>query len=220
MASRNSASFPAAAVTSISSSRAANRASTAKTPAPTACSSTARAGSCAANRSLRRVTRIDLDGTLTVLTDNFDGKKYNQPNDLTIDSKGRIYFSDPRYGSRDDMQINERRRRNHRGRLPHRHRRQGRPRHRPRSRPSQRRARVRGRQNLFVADNNNNTTGVVRAALALRPERRHVDRNSKKKLYDWGKGRGPDGVKQDQKGRLYVAGGLNKPNPPPSRRRT
>jgi gluconolactonase len=32
-------------------------------------------------------------------------------------------------------------------------------------------------------------------------------------LYDWGKGRGPDGLKQDQKGRLYVAGGLNKPNP-------
>jgi len=27
-------------------------------------------------------------------------------------------------------------------------------------------------------------------------------------------GRGPDGVKQDAKGRLYVAGGLNKPNPP------
>ena len=37
---------------------------------------------------------------------------------------------------------------------------------------------------------------------------------SKKLLYDWGEGRGPDGVKQDQKGRLYVAAGLNKPNPP------
>ena len=52
----------------------------------------------------RVVSRIDRDGKLTVLTDNFDGKKYNQPNDLTIDSKGRIYFSDPRYGPRDDMQ--------------------------------------------------------------------------------------------------------------------
>ena len=37
--------------------------------------------------------------SVTVLTDKFDGKKYNQPNDLTIDSKGRIYFSDPRYGA-------------------------------------------------------------------------------------------------------------------------
>jgi gluconolactonase len=41
-----------------------------------------------------------------------------------------------------------------------------------------------------------------------------VNRGSKKVLYDWGTGRGPDGVKQDQKGRLYVAAGLNKPNPP------
>ena len=29
-----------------------------------------------------------------------------------------------------------------------------------------------------------------------------------------GTGRGPDGLKQDRAGRLYVAGGLNKPNPP------
>src|SRR5438445_206439 len=43
----------------------------------------------------RRVTRTDRSGKLTVLTDRFEGKRYNQPNDLTIDSKGRIYFSDP-----------------------------------------------------------------------------------------------------------------------------
>ena len=41
-----------------------------------------------------------------------------------------------------------------------------------------------------------------------------VDLRSRKLIYDWGKGRGPDGLKQDQKGRLYVAAGLNKPNPP------
>ena len=56
---------------------------------------------------LRRVTRYEDDGTLTVLTDNYEGKKYNQPNDLTIDSKGRIYFTDPRYGGRGDMQIKD-----------------------------------------------------------------------------------------------------------------
>ena len=32
-----------------------------------------------------------------VLTDNFNGKKYNAPNDLCLDSQGRIYFTDPRY---------------------------------------------------------------------------------------------------------------------------
>ncbi len=42
-----------------------------------------------------------------------------------------------------------------------------------------------------------------------------VDFAGRKLLYDWGDdGRGPDGVKQDQRGRLYVAAGLNKPNPP------
>src|SRR5262245_49464733 len=55
----------------------------------------------------RRVTRIDRDGKVEVLTDKFEGKRYNQPNDVTIDSKGRIYFTDPRYGSRNDMQIRD-----------------------------------------------------------------------------------------------------------------
>jgi len=41
-----------------------------------------------------------------------------------------------------------------------------------------------------------------------------VDLRSRKLLYDWGDGRGPDGFKQDEKGRLYVAAGLNKPNLP------
>ena len=53
---------------------------------------------------LKRVTRTKPDGTLVVLTDSFAGKPYNQPNDLTVDAKGRIYFSDPRYGPRDGME--------------------------------------------------------------------------------------------------------------------
>ena len=40
-----------------------------------------------------------------MLTDRYEGKRYNTPNDLTIDSKGRIYFSDPRYGDRKGMEI-------------------------------------------------------------------------------------------------------------------
>jgi gluconolactonase len=37
----------------------------------------------------------------------FDGKKFNSPNDLTIDSAGRVYFTDPRYGSRDTMELRD-----------------------------------------------------------------------------------------------------------------
>ena len=68
---------------------------------------------------------------------------------------------------------------------------------------------------LFVADNNNDTVGGARKLwrFNLKPDGT-VDPKSQKLLHDWGKGRGPDGVKQDAKGRLYVAGGLNKPNPP------
>src|SRR5260370_8487878 len=55
----------------------------------------------------RRVTRTELDGKITVLTERFEGKRYNQPNDITVDSKGRIYFSDPRYGSREGMEIRD-----------------------------------------------------------------------------------------------------------------
>src|SRR5437868_13732144 len=53
----------------------------------------------------RRVTRTELDGTITVLTDSYQGKRYNQPNDITVDSKGRIYFSDPRYGNPKGMEM-------------------------------------------------------------------------------------------------------------------
>jgi gluconolactonase len=33
----------------------------------------------------------------TVIVDRYHGKKFNAPNDLVLDRKGRIYFSDPRY---------------------------------------------------------------------------------------------------------------------------
>jgi gluconolactonase len=68
---------------------------------------------------------------------------------------------------------------------------------------------------LFVADNNNDDVAGARKLwrFDLNADGT-VDFASKKMLYDWEKGRGPDGLKQDQKGRLYVAGGLNKPNPP------
>jgi gluconolactonase len=46
----------------------------------------------------RRVTRIEKDGSKTILCDNYLGKKLNSPNDLTIHPNGDIYFTDPPYG--------------------------------------------------------------------------------------------------------------------------
>lgn len=52
----------------------------------------------------RQVVSIDAQGDVTVLADEYDGKKFNSPNDLWLDPKGGIYFTDPRYGSREDIQ--------------------------------------------------------------------------------------------------------------------
>jgi len=46
----------------------------------------------------RRVSRWDLaTGKSQTVADRFGGKRFNAPNDLCIDTKGRIYFTDPRY---------------------------------------------------------------------------------------------------------------------------
>ncbi|MCB9872830.1 MAG: SMP-30/gluconolactonase/LRE family protein [Planctomycetaceae bacterium] len=52
----------------------------------------------------RRVTRVAMDGTVSVLADQFGGKKLNSPNDLWPDPKGGIYFTDPRYGSEEGLE--------------------------------------------------------------------------------------------------------------------
>ena len=47
----------------------------------------------------RRIVRTDMKtDQVEVLTDQFDGKRYNSPNDLCVDAKGRIWFTDPYYG--------------------------------------------------------------------------------------------------------------------------
>jgi gluconolactonase len=46
----------------------------------------------------RRVTRTEFDGTVTVLADQFEGKRFNSPNDVIVRSDGSIWFTDPDYG--------------------------------------------------------------------------------------------------------------------------
>jgi gluconolactonase len=49
----------------------------------------------------RRVTRTEKDGSITVLADKFDGKRFNSPNDVVVKSDNTIWFSDPDYALRD-----------------------------------------------------------------------------------------------------------------------
>ncbi|MEM9029333.1 MAG: SMP-30/gluconolactonase/LRE family protein [Pseudomonadota bacterium] len=52
----------------------------------------------------RRVTRTELDGSITVIADRFDGKRLNSPNDVVVKSDGSIWFSDPHYGIKTDYE--------------------------------------------------------------------------------------------------------------------
>ena len=46
----------------------------------------------------RRITRTEKDGKVTVLADNFEGKKLNAPNDIVVKSDDSIWFTDPLFG--------------------------------------------------------------------------------------------------------------------------
>ena len=46
----------------------------------------------------RRVTRTEHDGSITVLADRFEGKRFNSPNDVVVKNDGSIWFTDPSYG--------------------------------------------------------------------------------------------------------------------------
>ena len=46
----------------------------------------------------RRVTRTEHDGSITVLADQYNGKRLNSPNDVVVKSDGSIWFTDPPYG--------------------------------------------------------------------------------------------------------------------------
>jgi len=47
----------------------------------------------------RRVVRYELDGSVTVLADSFDGRHLNSPNDVAAHPDGSYWFTDPPYGS-------------------------------------------------------------------------------------------------------------------------
>ena len=46
----------------------------------------------------RRVSRTEHDGRITVIADNYQGKRLNSPNDVVVKSDGSVWFTDPPYG--------------------------------------------------------------------------------------------------------------------------
>ncbi|HEY6228774.1 MAG TPA: SMP-30/gluconolactonase/LRE family protein [Verrucomicrobiae bacterium] len=158
--------------------------------------------------AMRRVTRTSTSGSVLVLAASFEGKKFNSPNDVSMDSKGRIYFTDPRYGKRDTMEMREEA--VYRIDAPGKVARVITDLERPNGilvSP--------GDKYLYVADNNNNKVSGARKLWRydLKVDG-SVDVDSKKLIFDWKTSRGPDGFKMDREGRLFVAAGLNEANPP------
>lgn len=163
----------------------------------------------------RRVTRTESNGAITVLADSFAGKKFNSPNDLTMDSSGRVYFTDPRYGPRETMETRDRD-----GKLVEGVYRIDAP-------GKVERVLVRDVErpngilvspddrHLFVADNHNNAVGGARKLWRFDLNRDgNVKAGSRKLIFDWKTSRGPDGFKMDTHNRLFVAAGLNVASPP------
>ncbi|MFT7643048.1 MAG: gluconolactonase [Pirellulaceae bacterium] len=162
----------------------------------------------------RRFTRTE-NGQVKVLAEKFAGHRFNQPNDIAVDSKGRIYFSDPKYGPRTDIEMVDDKGRQVEGvYCIHLDGKVTRVITHEADRPNGLLVTPDDKY-LFVADNNNNDIGAARKLWRFkRNEDASLDLKSKKLIYDWGDSRGPDGMVMDRAGNLYVAGGLNKANPP------
>ena len=162
--------------------------------------------------SKQRVIRIEKDGSETVLTDKYNDAPYNQPNDITVDNEGRIYFSDPKYGPYENLPQKDLDGNPVEGvymidtdgyvtiQIVH-----------SVDRPNGVLV-SKDQKYLWVAGNNNNNKGGERAL--FRFERMSccgsVLIDTKELIFDWGDSRGPDGMVQDAKGNVYVAGGLNR----------
>ena len=162
----------------------------------------------------RRVTRTEQDGSITVLTDRYEGKRYNSPNDLAMDAQGRIYFTDPRYGGyegphpveqfdADGKAIEGVYRIDTDGSVTRiiEHEAQ---------RPNGIAISADGKY-LIVADNHNGPEpGGQRMLLRFDlKDDGSVDLASRKVLYDWGEERGPDGIAIGPDGHIYATAGLN-----------
>ena len=153
----------------------------------------------------RRMVRTDMKtGEITILTEKYDGKRYNSPNDCCVDARGRIWFTDPRYGAdRSDLEMDvegvycidmgkltrmltqkEIQRPNGIAMSP-------------------------DDKTLYVIDSHPRVGGNRKIwAFAVATD---GSLSKQRLVYDFGKGRGGDGMRVDMKGNLWVAAGINKP---------
>jgi gluconolactonase len=145
----------------------------------------------------RRISRTEKDGKVVSLAEKYGGKKLNSPNDITIDGKGRIYFTDPRYSHRETMEMDKEAvyRIDPDGKL---------------TRIIDSLTRPNGilvskdGKTLYVADNA--SPGGVVTLVAFDLDARG-DASNGRVIYDFVSGRGIDGMALDSEGRIWATAG-------------
>ncbi len=146
-------------------------------------------------------------GHISVLTDRYEGKRYNSPNDVCVDGRGRIWFTDPRSGDRGGMEMDVEGvyRIDPDGRVT---RVLGQP---EVQKPNGIATAPEGRT-LYVVDGNDRPGGNRKIwAFDVSPK---GEVSHRRLVYDFLQGRGGDGVRVDMKGNLWVAAGIRTPRPP------
>jgi gluconolactonase len=142
----------------------------------------------------------------TIVVDRYQGKRFNAPNDLCVDSKGRIYFSDPKYVGKEPRELDVRAvyRVDIDGAVIEATRNVEKPNGLVLS-PDE--------KTLFVADNNNNADDVTSGekskpgamkiySFAL--DEKGLPKGERKTIYDFGTEPGCDGMCVDAAGNVYL----------------
>lgn len=158
----------------------------------------------------RRVVRTDLaTGEVEVLTDRYEGKRYSSPNDVVVDPRGRIWFTDPLYAP--DRSIME-----HKDEAVYRIDTDGKV-TRVITQPAI------GRPNGLAVTPDGKTLYVVDSDYSRPDGNRKIwafdiagdgSVSGQRKIYDFGRGRGGDGMRLDTKGNLWIAAGISAPRTP------
>ena len=154
-------------------------------------------GRTASGQRGRRLARVEKDGRVVTLADRFQGRRLNSPNDLDLDARGRVFFTDPRYSRRADLELD----------------REAVYRWDPDgtltrvvetlTRPNGIQVSADGRT-LYVAENASPGGAVELWAFDLD---RGGDASRGRVLHDFGGGRGIDGMALDRDGRLWATAG-------------
>lgn len=162
---------------------------------------------CGANVGLRALCEVTPEGSMRILADRFEGKRFNSPNDLVVHPSGRVYFSDPRYVGTEPLELDHMSvyRRDPDGSL-----------HRVASeiqKPNGIIVAPDGKT-LYIAETDNGATGLEPAGTPPKAPRMTLNAypiqpdgslGSRRILVDFGTGTGTDGMTTDTQGRIYCA---------------